>query len=92
MEARAVDQLGLKAAAALRNRLSDLRAAEVVSDVLAGNPVRVVIDGLACYLIDLGDGCMVTVACNQPSAKVDGNGNVDWSRVRRIKVLSMGRS
>lgn len=90
MDSRAIDHLGAKAATALRNRLSDIRAADFIGDVLAGNLRQVVIHGVACCLIDLDDGCILTVACNQLSPKTDQNGDVDWAKVRRVKVTSLG--
>jgi len=90
LDNRAIDYLGAKAAAALRNRLSDIRAADFIGDVLAGNLRQVLIHGVACCLIDLDAGCILTIACNQPSPKTDQNGEVDWSKVRRVKVTSLG--
>jgi hypothetical protein len=90
VEACAVEKLGQIAAEVLKNRLADIDAAEFISDVLVGRPRRVLFADQDCYVIDLIDGLVLALLCNQVKPKMDAVGKVDWGRVRRVKVLSVG--
>lgn len=90
VDSNAISQLGQKAAETLKNRLADIDAAEFIDEVLAGRPRRAVVDGRDCYLLDLVDGLILTLVCNQVNPKLDDQGQIDWSRVRRVKVVSVG--
>lgn len=89
-EATAIARLGHLAAAALKNRLSDIRAAEFMCDVVAGHPRSGVISGLNCFHLELADRFVLAVVANHVPPRLDGNGQTDWSRVRRVKVVSVG--
>lgn len=88
-EATAIARLGLLAAAALKNRLSDVRAAEFMSDIVAGRPRSGVMSGLECFQFELADRYVLTVVANHVPPRLDGDGRTDWSRVRRVKVVSV---
>lgn len=85
----AIATLGATAAGALRNRLSDLRAAESVTDVLAGRPRNLSVNGLDCFQFDLADQFVLTITSNHAPARLDARGHTDWLRVRRVKVVSV---
>lgn len=88
-EATAIARLGTLPAEALKNRLSDIRAADFISDVVAGRPRTSVISGVECFQFDLADRYALTVTANHAPPRLDGNGLTDWSRVRRVKVVSV---
>lgn len=88
-EATAIARLGPLPAEALKKRLSDLRAAEWITEVLAGRPRSGLVSGLECFQFDLADQYVLTVAANHAPPRVTGNGQADWSRVRRVKVVSV---
>lgn len=87
-EATAIARLGTLAAEALKNRLSDIRAADFINDVVAGQPRSSVISGAECFQFDLADH-VLTVTANHAPPRLDGNGLTDWARVRRVKVMSV---
>ena len=86
----AVRELGQKGAETLKNRLADIDAAESISEVLAGSPRRALVADQDCYLIDLADSLVLTLRCNHVNPKRDKQGQIDWTRVRRVKVISVG--
>lgn len=88
-EATAIARLGPLPAEALKNRLSDIRAADFINDVVAGRPRSSVISGAECFQFDLADRYVLTVTANHVPPRLGGNGQTDWSRVRRVKVLSV---
>lgn len=88
-EATAIAHIGVNAAAALKRRLSDIRAADCVHDVLAGRPRTVSVDSVECYAFDLADHYVLTVTANHAQPRTTSNGQTDWPRVRRIKVTSV---
>ena len=86
----AKERLGLKAASNLRDRLADLSAAQNASDifVLPGQPTVVTInDGRIGIAAKLAEGVHLVYVPNHASRKLLANGDTDWSRVRRIKIL-----
>jgi proteic killer suppression protein len=91
-DTHAIEQLGKNASDALKNRLKDIDAADSINEVLAGRPRRVMFEGQACYVIELADEVGLTIGCSQVNPKRDAQGNVDWSRVRRVKVVFVGRA
>lgn len=91
-EALALGRLGQFASAALRNRLSDLHGADFISDVLAGRPRQLFMNGSDCIQFDLADGHTLTVSSNHVPPRNTHEGHTDWSRVRRIKIVSVEQS
>jgi hypothetical protein len=88
-EATAIGRLGTLPAEALKNRLSDIQAADFINDVVAGRPRSNVVSGVECFQFDLADQYVLTVAPNHAPPRLDGNGLADWSRIRRVKVVSV---
>lgn len=84
-EERAVRELGGESANALKRRLADLRAAENVRDLIAGNP-RPAPRSKEHLLLDLEDGWALILAANHTTVPRLGSGAVDWSNAR-VKVL-----
>jgi hypothetical protein len=77
-------KLGKAAAASLRHRLSDLRAAENISDVPIGKPTPMPTRGELG--IDLGDQMLVFRANHDP-VPLTSKKETDWRRVTRILFL-----
>ena len=75
----------------LRARLADLRDAQSVEDLVAGSP-RVLDAEQEVMAISLGEGLNISIACNHSNIPRKDDGKVDWSRVRRIRILKIGDS
>ena len=91
LDTNAIQHLGQKAADALKNRLADIEAAEFIHELVAGKPRRTVIEGRDHYQVELDDDYVLTLMCNQPNPRLDNEGRIEWNRVRRIKVVSIGK-
>lgn len=89
LEATAIELLGVSAADALKNRLSDIHAADHIQDVLAGRPRNVRSGTNDYYQLDLADQYVLTVTANHAEPRISGDGKTDWPRVRRVKVMSV---
>lgn len=85
----ASERLGASAAEALRNRLGDIRGADNMYDVLAGNPKTGKYQNADCYRLELSDGFRLTVVPNHQIPRTSLNGETDWNLVRRVKVVSL---
>lgn len=72
----------------LRSRLADLRAATSIADLIAGRP-RLSSESPPRLILDLGGGVELACHANHPSPPVDADGRLDWSRVHRLKVVSI---
>ena len=90
-EATAIARLGIFAAEELKNRLSDIRVADLIGDVLAGRPRTNVLLSVECFQFDLADHYVLTVTANHAPPRLDEHGRTNWSRVRRVKVMSVER-
>lgn len=89
-ESYAAQQLDMKVADALKRRLADIMAADTIHDVMAGNPQLGSYDNVDCFHIDLGQNFRLTVASNRKADRTAGSGTVDWTRVRRVRVVAVG--
>src|SRR5689334_21611824 len=84
-------ELGSAAAAQLRGRLADVRAAASTADLLVSNPrFAGALDQL--LLIDLGEEGHMTWTANYVTARADEDGKTDWTRVSRVKLLGIEES
>ena len=88
-EAKAINRLGPLAAEALKKRISDIRVAEYVDEVLAGQPRIAQLNGTDCVQFDLADNYVLSVTANHIPPRVRSNGQTDWTRVRRVKVTTV---
>jgi hypothetical protein len=84
-EEEAKRRFGDAVAEMLRHRLADLDAAQSPNDLLAGRP-RLGQDGRT-MMIDLCEGRRVVFTANHASNPTTSTGDLDWARVRRIKIL-----
>lgn len=88
-EAEARRRLGSAVAEVLKHRLADLDAATSPNDLIAGNP-RVGPD-MDTMTIDLCDGYQLVLSPNHPNNPTRRTGEVNWSKVSRIRILRIGR-
>lgn len=72
----------------LKHRLADLRAAVSITDIVVGNAR--ILDGSDNMLIDLCEGCRITLRANHVNKPVKKDGKLDWTKVTRVKILSVG--
>lgn len=76
-------------AESLKDRLADLEAAATVQDLIAGYPRRCKTSEK--YRVNLSDGFCVEFSPNHIKNPISQDGNVDWNRVSRIQILSIGK-
>jgi hypothetical protein len=84
-DAEARQELGDTVAEFLKHRLSDLRAAKSVNDLVAGSP-RVGDDPIQ-FVVDLGDSHRLTFKANHTNNPVTSSNELDWGKVTRVKIL-----
>ena len=80
---------GIKAAARLRDRLADIRAADAVTDLIAGRPREIEGGRHRLFAVDLASGCSLVFCANHVRIPVDETDRVDWSKVTRVKILKI---
>lgn len=84
-DAHAESKFGAEAARMLRNRLADLRSANSLQELLAGNPrVR---DDSDEMLVNISEGLTLVFEANHVSNPQTAGKRVDWHRVSRIKLV-----
>ena len=83
----ATRKLGAESAKKLQRRLSELFAANVVADLVAGRPHPLERDRAGQYSVDLQGGCRLVFkpARQPPPAKPDGS--IDWAQVDEITII-----
>ncbi len=86
-EAHAKRELSPTVAEILKHRLADLRAAVSVKDLVAGKPRRLGGADHQHMAIDLCDGYRIVFSANHPNNPVVESGELDWSKVSRVKIL-----
>ena len=84
-EVEAKGKLGEAIAEALKHRLADMDAATSPKDLLAGRP-RLSQDGQT-MMIDLCESHRIVFAANHLDNPAAADGDLDWAKVRRIKIL-----
>ena len=90
-EERAVRELGAESANALKRRLGDLRAADNVTDLIAGNP-RPASSSNEHLMLDLEEGSAIILSVNHTTVPRLRSGAIDWSNVSRVKVLRIEKA
>lgn len=85
-EQAAIEAWGKPSADALKRRLSDLRAASAMSDIIVGRP-RPMAGSDHNVVLDLCKSMQLVFCANHVKIPLDGNGKVDWMRVSRIRIL-----
>jgi hypothetical protein len=80
-------ELGKARAEILRDRISDLRAAESVSDLLDFGYIELLPNAL--FSIRLDESYRIIAAVNHTSIPKQG-ANIDWTQVTRIRIVNIG--
>ena len=91
-EDEAEEEFGSEIAEKLKRRLSDMRAATVVTELPpTGNPHEVNGNPHSFYRIKLFDDYSLTFCSNHIRTPIDSNGKIDWSKVNHVKVLEISK-
>ncbi|MET3025334.1 hypothetical protein ABXT06_01530 [Flavobacterium sp. UW10123] len=85
-EFEAQTKLGLNVSMKLKNRLSDLLAANSVNDLVAGSPSKI---NENLYRINLVENHFILFSSNHPSPPLTELGEINWNEVSRIKILNI---
>lgn len=85
-EAKAKKTYGDLCSKNLFSRLSDLKAAETIYDVIAGNPSVINPTEIS---ISLDENLKLIITANHTSNPLDNNAEIDWWHVSRIKITSI---
>lgn len=93
-EEDAQDKLGPSVAETLKHRLADLRAAISIRDLLVGKPriIKSTKFGQEIVIVELGDGYQLVFGANHPNNPILENGDINWAKVSRIKILQIERN
>lgn len=89
-ETTAKEKFGVVITEVLKHRLADLRAATSISDLVVGNPRISDVVHTDCLVIDLRPGHQVVLKANHPENPLTDTGQLDWEKVRRLKVIHIG--
>lgn len=90
-QAIAEDALGSKVAGVLRGRIFDLLAVDSYLDLPLGNPKLIYIDGQQYLILELCSGYFFQFIPGYRNAPIGTNGEIDWNRVFRVKLMKIGR-
>jgi hypothetical protein len=88
-QSKAERQLGVSVAAALRDRLSEMRAADNVAELPVGSPTALNGTADAQFTLKLNDGHVLRLKVNHNKVPTTANGEVDWARVSRVQLLAV---
>jgi toxin HigB-1 len=84
--------LGSEIAEKLQNRLADIVSANFVTDLLAGNPMLIRGTSQTYFKLDLTSNCQIRFTSNHNKPPLNNQGKIDWSKVRRIKILEISQT
>lgn len=90
-EEKAKRDFGVKVAENLKRRLADLRAAKSAKDLVAGRPREHKGSEHRHISIDLCENYRILFCANHNVIPELESGDVDWSKVSRIKILQIER-
>lgn len=80
-------EFGTAIAQYLRRRIAEVRASDNVAAILTGNARPHGKGHAAQYLVDVRDGWRLVLAANHQDPPMLPSGQIDWSRVTRVKIL-----
>ena len=83
-------ELGEDVAEALKHRLADLRAATSIRELMVGKPRTMTVGHMDYLVIDICEGSQMVLKANHPENPLTDDGELDWERVSRIKVIHIG--
>jgi hypothetical protein len=87
---RAIATLGNEAARELRHRITDLLAMPNAREFMDLFPEQVIDHGNGVCVVLIGLYCRLAYQSGHVRTPLDTNGMTDWSRVTRIKIISLG--
>ncbi len=88
-EEQSLRHFGRKVTESLKHRLADLEAAPTTADLIAGRPQLQ--NPSRNYTVRLAGGFCLEFAANHVKNPVDENGDVDWKKVSRIRIVRIGK-
>lgn len=83
----AVRTLGAESAKKLQRRLSELFAATVVSELVAGRPHPLEYDRAGQFAVDLHKGQRLIFKPTHEPPPFKADGSIDWSQVTEITII-----
>ena len=84
------NEYGAEFANSLRDRLADLDAATKIDDLLVGELRDFSYDELRCKALTIVGQHILVFCSNHTSEPKTLTGSIDWSNVRRIKIVMIG--
>lgn len=91
-ETKATRLLGSERAQGLMRRLSDLRAASNITDLVVGSPRELAGPCPRPFAVDLCNELAIIFSANHSTNPILESGCIDWSRVSRVKILRIENS
>jgi proteic killer suppression protein len=88
-EALAAESFGSAVAQALKGRLADMSAADVIDDLPVGQPQSGTYKNVDCVHIQLADSHRLTIVANHRPPRVGTHGATAWDHVRRVRVVAL---
>lgn len=76
----------------LQDRLADIFAATTVRDLLVGNPKETEFESLPAYKVDIEEGLTLFFSPNHVKAPCLEDGQVDWDKVNRVKIIAIQKN
>ncbi|MEK6749521.1 MAG: killer suppression protein HigA [Pseudomonadota bacterium] len=86
----ATRKLGAESAKKLQRRLSELFAASVVTDLVAGRPHPLERDRAGQFAVDLYRGYRLIFIATQQPPPTKADGSIDWAQVDDITIIEAG--
>ncbi len=90
-EGKAQEKFGNEIASKLKSRLADMRAADSVTDLIAGNPQEIEYERGIAFRIDLSSEECIIFCSVHSKTPVLSNEKIDWHNVSRVKLISIGK-
>lgn len=87
---KAQRELGKDGFKKLRRRLADLEAARSLGDLPAGRPHPLQGDRKGQFALDLNGGNRLVLEPADDPPPVDGDGNLEWKKVRSVRIVFIG--
>lgn len=88
-QSRAEKELGVLASAELKQGLADMRAAQHAKDFPANAPKLVEGSNGKHMELSLSESHAIVFCANHTENPLDGDDQIDWSKVSRIKILKI---
>lgn len=90
VQKEAQKKLGAKCARKLRSRLSDLMAAESVTELISGRPHPLKGDRAGEFALDLDGGKRLVFESVNDPVPLNEDDSIDWSKVTSIRIVFIG--